>query len=146
MKVDFFGKAEGGEFVHESPKLFAQHMAQLEEKGKRLVMSIKPFRKPRSTGVDGGPNQNGYYWAVIVRMVGDEIGEADQEIVHGWIQEAIGNVKVMRNGAKIPKGTSDMDTGEFEEFCSRARMWAAAPGNVCEAGLFIPLPNEADYE
>lgn len=146
-EITFFGSAnEEGEFVHEAPDLFKRDMERLSERAKRLVMKVKEVRKTRSVGGKGEGNQNGYYWAVIVRMIADEIGEVDQQEVHDWLQVAVGNTKTMPNGIQIPAGTSHMDTLEAEEYYKRVRMWAAAPGNLCEAGFFIPLPNETDYE
>lgn len=147
IKQIFYGRAAAGKFLHEAPQYFERFMHALEDSDKRLEMTVKVYRKPRSTGQPGETgNQNGYYWAVPVRMIADEIGELDQDLVHEWIQLAVGNFKVMPDGHKVPKGTSDMDTSEFEDYCARVRTWAGTPGNICEAGLYIPMPHEAAYE
>jgi hypothetical protein len=146
IKQVFYGKSSDGMFEHEAPDYFERFMRALEESGKRLEMTVKVYRRPRSTGKDGEGNQNGYYWAVPVRMIADEIGELDQDLVHEWIQLAVGNFRVMPDGHKVALGTKEMNTVEFEEYCARVRTWAGTPGAIVESGMYIPAPNEVEYE
>jgi hypothetical protein len=39
------------------------------------------------------------------------------------------------------RSTSDLSTIEFEEYCSKIRMWASK-----ELGVYIPSPNEPDLD
>ena len=138
----FFGSAFQGRFVHKDPDAFDEYIRQFED-GKEMQIEIKPFSKVRTSGLPGEPtNFNGYYWAVVVRMVADEMGELDQDYVHGLLQIAVGNFKVSPSGDKIPLGTKKMSGANFSDYCMRARMWANIPGNLTQHGIFIPQPHE----
>ncbi len=114
--------------------------------GTEIEVSPRKKFKRRTSGQKGEATDfNGYYWGVIVRMIADEkgeIGESAYNEIHQWIQINIGNFKEMHDGTKVAKETSNMSGGDFAEMCSRARMWANIPGNVCEYGLYIPEPYE----
>ena len=82
-------------------------------------------------------------------MIADERGEIGEKAyndIHQWIQINIGNFREMPGGIKVANETSNMSGGDFDEMCSRARMWANIPGNVCEYGLYIPEPYEQALE
>jgi hypothetical protein len=146
FKSKFYAIIKNGQLIQRDPELFGQHLAKFEE-GQEVEMTLEKKYKRRSSGLPGeAANFNGYYWAVIVRMIADEMGEFDQDLVHYWIQLEVGNFKTMRNGARVPKGTNRMSGGEFADYCSRVRMWAATPGNICDKGISIPEPHEVEYE
>lgn len=142
----FYGqKGESGEFEHAHPDDFARHM-ELFEVGDELELTVKKRSKRRTQGAPGeGTNQNGYLWGVLIRSIADEIGELDQDVVYAWVLVAVGHFKVMPDGTKIALGTSDLEAGPFQELCKRIQIWAATPGNVCEKGLYLPDPHEAEY-
>ena len=138
-KAILFGKASRGQFVMDyKDKEIKKKFLLTYEKDTPLVMEIKKYSKLRTSGrPDEETNFNGYYWGIIIRMVADEMGELDQEYIHGIIQIATGNYRPDNIGNKIPLGTSKMSGGEFSEYCSRARMWASK-----ELGIYIPEPYE----
>lgn len=109
-----------------------------------MEVTVSRKYKRRSSGQgDETTNFNGYYWAVIVRMVSDQMGELDDDYTHNLIQIETGNIR--RSTGKgfnvdVPKGTKEMSGGEFAEYCSRARMWASK-----ELGLNIPEPNQIEW-
>ncbi len=147
----FFGKLELGKFLFnqgEREKL-NDYLKKYPE-GKELEMTVKAKYKKRTSGqLDEETNFNGYYWGVIVDMIGKELGyftKEELETIHDWIQINVGNVKIMPNKDVVPAGTSLMSGGQFAEYTSKARMWASQPGNVCEMGMYIPEPNEADFD
>lgn len=142
-KAIFYGKALRGKFIMEyKDKEIMRNFLLTYEKDTPLVMEIKKYSKLRTSGKDGEEtNFNGYYWGIIVRMVADEMGELDQEYIHGIIQIGTGNYRPDNLGNKIPLGTSKMSGGEFAEYCSRARMWANK-----ELGIYIPEPYEGLQE
>ena len=138
----FYGKAVNNKFVFDKRSDFDFYMEKFKD-NTPLEMTVKRKYKQRTSGkYDEETNFNGYYWSVLVAMVADEIGEADRQCVHDWIQVAIGNIKRMPDGREVAGNTSDMTGGEFAEMCQRARYWAATPRNICEMGLIIPEPNE----
>lgn len=139
----FFGKINQGKIVYDDAKDFYQYIAAKFKDDTEVEITVKKKFKRRTSGLPGEETDfNGYYWAVIVRMVADEIGEVDQEKVHDWIQIAVGNTKVMRDGTRIPAGTSDLSGAEFSDYCSRARMWA---GNQEGLNIYIPEPYETTW-
>jgi hypothetical protein len=96
-------------------------------------------------------NQNGYYWAVIVKMIGDEIGEILPENTHKMLAgQVLGYDTVTVKEFdfehwrafkeveyRVPKSTSLLSTAEFEDYALRCRVFANE-----FLGLSIPLPNE----
>lgn len=143
IKPKFFGKILNGELIQDDSESFQKYLATHFE-GKEIEMTVGPKYKRRTQGDPGEEtNFNGYYWAVVVRMIADEMGEWDQDVVHDYIQMAVGNVRVMKNGIKLPAGTKEMSGVEFAEYCSKVRTWANSPD---ELNLYIPEPHECDYE
>jgi len=146
IKQKFYGIIKNGQIIWNDSEYFAQHILKFKD-GQEVEMTLEKKHKRRSSGLPGeAANFNGYYWAVVVRIIADEMGEFDQDLVHHWIQLEVGNFQTMKNGTRVPLGTSKMSSGEFAEYCSRVRMWAATPGNVCDKGCYIPEPNEVEYE
>lgn len=145
----FYGTIKQGKIEHQDPEKFNNFVTFAFKEEQEVEIVVKKKFKKRTSGQPGEETDfNGYYWAVIVRMVADEMGEIDQDFVHDLIQMETGNFKVAKVGGreiKLAKGTSDMSGGEFAEYCSRARIWAGTPGNICDAGMFIPQPHEANY-
>lgn len=143
----FYGTIKNGRIEHQVPEMFQNYITFNFKEGQDVEITVKKKFKKRTSGQPWEEtNFNGYYWAVVVRMVADEIGELNQEVVHGYIQVGAGNYTQMRSGDRIPKGTSDMSGADFAEYCMRARMWAGTPGNICDAGIFIPQPHEIERE
>jgi len=57
------------------------------ENGQEMEISIKKKFKKRTSGQPGEfTNFNGYYWAVIVRKLADELGYEDDNDVHNLLQ------------------------------------------------------------
>lgn len=107
-----------------------------------MEMTISRKYKRRTAGLPGEKtNFNGYWWAVIIRMISDEMGELDDDYTHNLIQVEIGNVKMTKDGHPVPAGTKHLSGGEFADLCSRARMWASK-----ELSLSVPEPNECEYD
>ena len=142
----FFATIEQGKVKHADPQAFQTYVISKFKEGQEVEITIKKKYKKRTSGQPWELTDfNGYYWYCIVRPIADEIGEIDQEAVHGWIQIGAGNFKEVK-GKKIPLGTSEMSGGKFAEYCSRARIWAGTPGEITEKGIYLPEPHEAEYE
>jgi len=147
LKPKFYATIKNGKIVFEDDEQrnFDIHLLKFAE-GAEIEMTVAKKYKRRTQGAPGEEtNFNGYLWAVVYKIIGDEIGEMDLNDIHYWSQINIGNVKGMPDGSVLPKGTSEMSGGEFAEYCSKVRMWANTPGNICDKGLFIPEPNECEY-
>lgn len=141
IKAKFYGIARNGRFVPANPERIAEYLRGYQD-GQELEIAVSKKYKRRTSGQpDELTNFNGYYHAVIVKMVAEQIGELDLDYVHHWIQMKAGNTKQMPDGTVLPKGTRYLSGGEFAEFCSKARMWANQ-----YLGLIIPEPNEIIHE
>lgn len=139
IKPKFYATAEAGRIAWTDREAVSRYMAKFAP-GTELELTIcKKYRRRTSGKPDEETNFNGYLWAVPIRMIADEIGEENDEIVHQWIQLAVGNVKVMKDGTKVPAGTRDMSGAEFADYCARIRIWAA---NFLK--MNIPEPNEVE--
>lgn len=148
IKPKFKGIAHCGNFAFKKGEreMYDAYMQKFKN-GTEMEMIIgKKYKKRTSGQEDEDTNFNGYLWGVVYKIIGDEMGEVDLDYIHYWIQQKVGNVKGMKNGDVVPLGTSEMDGGDFADYCKKVRIWASAPGNVCELGLYIPEPNEAEYE
>ena len=139
MSKYFSGVVKEGEFIPHTyeQKTLDIHLGKLEGKQCRMLIT-------REHGIRSN-QQNKYLWAVVYKMIGDEIGEDDSEVIHGqmammfyckkikiWDEES-GETKE----ARIPETTSGMTTIQFEEYAEKIRRWAAQ-----FLGISIPLPNE----
>lgn len=139
MEKYFSGVVRDGEFLPHSyeQKTLDLRLAKLE--GKQVKMLLTQEFGIRSN------QQNKYLYAVPYKMIGDETGEDDLEIINSqmalmFIPEKI-KVWDEETGktiiAKIPGHVSGLNTVEFEEYAEKIRRWGAS-----FLGLNIPLPNE----
>jgi hypothetical protein len=153
IKPKFFGKIERGVFRHNDDDAFRKYMAKFGD-GQEMEMTVGPKYKRRTSGQpDELTNFNGYYWAVVVRMISDEMGEIDDNYTHNMLQMIFNKrgVTVADPVTKKPvnievqAGSKYMSGGEFADYCSKIRTWASIPGNICDAGLYIPEPNETEW-
>lgn len=147
IKRKFFGKKVNGRFTLNDRNLYEEYLAGFQE-GAELEMTLSKKFKRRTSGAPGEEtNFNGYLFGVVLKIIGEEIGEMDLDDVHYWVQMAVGNIKVMPDGTKIPAGTSEKSGGEFAEYCSKIRIWAAIPKDQGGfIGAYIPEPHEVVYE
>lgn len=153
IKPKFFGVIHNGKFFHKEPAMFTNYIEKFE--GRDMEMTVSPKYKRRTQGDPGEEtNFNGYYWAVIIRIVADTIGDEDDNAVHNMLQMLF-NKKAFttmdpetkqRINIEVPRGTKNLSGGEFADYCSKIRMWAAMPGNLSERGCYIPEPNEIEYD
>jgi hypothetical protein len=141
-----YATSRNGKAVFDSPQQYQIWMEKFKD-GTELEVVIKRKYKKRSSGQFGeGADINGYYWGVIVAMVADQIGEADRQAVHDWIQMSIGNVKRMPGGREVAGSTAEMSGGEFAEMCAKARTWAGTAFDIFgEGGLYLPSPHEGEW-
>jgi hypothetical protein len=129
------GKVEGGKLVANDPDLLKKAFRCHE--GKEIEFQVKRYRKSRTT------NQNAYYWAVIVPLIAEAMGEDDAETTHEVLKyECNYEMRTIGKGSerreiRYPLSTADLDTAAFEIYCERCRRFASE-----FFSLYIPLPNE----
>ena len=127
MDIAFMGKSEKGIVVLDDEKGFTEHIKSLD--GKFIQLVVRRYRTNRSN------NQNKYYWGVVIKILGDELGYMPDEM-HNALRW-----KFLRKGGKLEtvKSTSSLTTIEFEEYLELIRIWA-----LRDLEIAIPLPNEVD--
>lgn len=142
----FYGKKEKNRFAFDDKEAFSIYMDKFKD-GAELELTVKRKYKKRTSGAPGEEtNFNGYYWKICVAMIANEIGNADHQQVHDWVQMSIGRVKRMPDGREVAESTSELSGGEFAEMCGRVRTWAGTNEEVFgPSGFFIPEPNDISY-
>ena len=141
-KAKFYYQIINGELKLTNPDTFKTYVASL--KSKQGMMTVEPMRNVRTqkgdtSNVTGLPsNQNGYYWSVVIPILGDYHGYFPDEM-----HAAIGH-KFLRIGGTddLPKimSTAKLSRVEFENLMERIRIWA-----LTEFSVVIPPP-DSDYK
>jgi len=155
IKPKFLVQVLNGTMVFKDRPAFTNYMRKFEE-GQELEITIGPKFRRRTQGDKAAgeeTNFNGYYWAVPVRMISDEMGEIDDNVTHNLLQMLFNKRGVQtvdgtghHHNVEIPRGTKDLSGAEFAEYCSKIRMWASLPKEQGGLGVYIPEPHEAEYE
>ncbi len=122
----------GGALTFKNPRVVKQFLASMADC--EIDVTMEKHHRKRSD------RQNRYYWGVVIPAIQIEIGEENPELVHGWLQVEVGNFDTIC-GTRVPRGTSQLSTAEFEEYASRVRMFASK-----FYGVYIPDPNEGVVE
>lgn len=100
--------------------------------GTMLELEVNRMRWLRSV------EQNKYYWAIIVQMLSDYLGNTPQEMhdilkyLHNPKEMTLPSGEIVREG----ESTTKLDTKEAEAYFERIRIWAQQDLN-----FIIPLPN-----
>jgi len=134
LNLNFFGWIKKGKFYFDNKNQFDLYVGSFNDC--KAIINIKKDRAQRTSGrLEEKSNQNGYYWAVIIPILGDHFGYTPEEMHH-----AIKN-KFLRIGGsdELPKvkGSSSLNKIDWEEFTEQIRVWA-----LTEYNIKIPLPNE----
>jgi hypothetical protein len=124
----FSGEVRDGKLYFHNSGMVKTYLASIAGE---VDITIAKHRKSRSE------RENRYYWGVVIPILQMHIGEENKEVVHEWVQIAVGHVQMMPVGIQVPFGTKNLTTEEFEAYATKVRMWASK-----ELGVYIPLPNE----
>ena len=113
-----------------APIYYARRLLKETKKPIRIVIVKK--KKRRSL------NQNSYYWGVVLKVIGDELGyfpeEMHQCLATMFLKRII---KIGEECIETYRSTAKLKTGEFEDYLQKIRIFASS-----ELGIFVPLPNE----
>lgn len=108
---------------------FFVYISKLE--GKRFELTIQEERRSRT------PDQNAYYQAVVVRVLGNHLGYEDDEM-HEELKFKFNPKRSKVDPGVIYGGsTKDMSTKEFGEYLDKIIRWAAT-----EHRVYIPEAGE----
>lgn len=138
LKKKYKAKVEGGKLIIRENDVFEMDLTRFE--GKDIIITIGKEISQRSV------QQNRYYWGVIIKMLCEYTGHSDNEMHElmksNFLKEHL-DIKV---GDKIErytiiKSTAAQNKAEWEEYMEKIRQFASE-----KFQLYIPLPNEVDYE
>ena len=128
MNPIFQGKVDGEcQVVFDNRTAFDGYLTTLS--GQRVEVIIRKPKTSRST------LQNSYYWSVVVELLANELGY-DKDELHEILKYKFLQSNAM--GMPYIKSTTKLSTGEFEEYLSKIKRWAAEFLHIV-----IPDPNEA---
>lgn len=142
--------SEDGKVLIEDRERFDKH-ARNYAGNENMAIILKPYRKPRSR------QEEKYYHAVPKVMVAEAM-DIEPEEAHEFLCKLFLTVeeKAVVNGKEVrytrTKSTTELDDKQYREFWQRVIKWASLPtqdyGLDVNSGLelYIPEPNEADYE
>ena len=139
-------KVENRVVVFQDREAFDMHLVPLE--GKEMHLILKRITKDRSR------QEEKFYHAVVVRMVAEEMSIVDQE-AHELLKKMF-----LVTEARTPSGlrynrvlsTTELNDRAYRKFWEDCIRWAALPTKEeglnpdSGLGLYIPYPNEVDYE
>jgi hypothetical protein len=113
-------------------KIIDAKFRQME--GKDVRITVSKAERPRSNP------QNRFYWGCVLTMIAAETGHTTEELHEAFKAMLLPRCQVTVAGreVEIAKSTTDLSTGEMEDYLERVRAFAAT-----ELGMTIPLPNEA---
>jgi hypothetical protein len=132
----YTGKVKQGKFIPDDPSAFVKAFCRKD--GTRMVVTAKQLVPKRSN------NQNAYWWAVVVALFQDELGERDSYAAHHIILEALGHydeMEIRGRKFKIIRETKDLGTDDFAKLIDGAGQLFAEWFNG-----FIPEPNSAQAQ
>lgn len=115
--------------------LFRIHLSRF--RGREIELVVGPKTRPNSR------KQQKYYFAVVVKMIAQEIGESldrAEEILDDkfWSEDV--DVRGQACRVRVSKKLGAMTTVDYEERVQRVREWAHDFLN-----MQIPLPNEIEF-
>src|SRR3990167_5182651 len=98
----------------------------------RVLITIEYVRDKRST------QQNKYYFGVLVKMLGDELGYSTDEMHQALKWQFL----KVHHDDKLPtvRSTTDLSIEEFSDYCERIKHFAATELNVV-----LPDPDQKDW-
>lgn len=132
--------------VFEDRDRFDEYLIPLE--GKTMDLVIKKPVEPRSR------KEEKYYHSVVKPMVAEEMSiepEEAHEFLRGLLLRVEENHEKYGRYERV-KSTTELNKQEYQEYWRRVIKWAALPtkdyglGLDSGLGLYIPDPNECDYD
>ena len=125
---------KNGNVTYQNKELFDDHMLSYE--GKTVVITVGEQKKRRSL------NLNSYYWAVVVKLLSDETGY-DKDEMHEVLKSMFLRTRYQIKGVWVDstKSTTKLTHKEMSEFIEEVKRFASTT-----LGVYIPDPNEVDYE
>ena len=123
-----------GKITFQNREQFDKDLSSNE--GKNVYITIREQKNRRSL------NLNSYYWAVVVRLVSAETGY-DKEETHEVLKSMFLRTRYQIKGIWVDgmKSTTKLSNQEMNEYIEEVKRFASS-----SLGLYIPDPNEVEYE
>ncbi|WP_333664731.1 hypothetical protein [Desulfobacter postgatei] len=96
---------------------------------------INAIPKKKETRSD---KQNRYYWGVVLKIIGDDLGYSTDEI-HQLMQREF--LKYENKENVFFRSTTTLNTKEMETYLENIRRFA-----ILNLGIYVPLPNETEFQ
>lgn len=122
------------------PFIYQEWISDLKKNDKEdVIITIKKAHKRTS-------RQNKYYFGVLIPLIAKNFVESgyclninSTEVAHEFFKQLLLSETIVIDNVetKVAKSTTDLSTGEFEEYLSSVREYCSD-----KFGLFLPLPNE----
>lgn len=128
----FTGIVTNGQLEIEDKEKLSKYLRGIEGK---VSIIIKRYRDR----LDRSNNQNKYYWSVPVDLIAEYTGYTPDET-----HEALRMMFLRKYDDRIMpsiRSTTELSTVEFEDYMKQIRQWASM-----DLQLYIPLPNETEYD
>ena len=125
---------KNGKVTFQDRERFDNHLLNYE--GKTVVVTVREQKERRSL------NLNSYYWAVIVKLLSEETGYNKDEM-HEVLKSMFLRTKYQIKGIWIhsTKSTTKLTNEEMQAYIEECKSFASTT-----LGLYIPDPNEVEYE
>lgn len=134
-KTTAYGSIKNGKLTLANRKRFEQDCREFKDGPIELTIKKKNRRSN---------NQNAWYWGCVIeeiRIRMNDLGNRfDADTVHSFLKGKFNTVQVIdKEGVLIgdlPGSTTEMNKGEFSEYCDKIVQWAAEFLEIS-----IPAPN-----
>jgi hypothetical protein len=125
---------KNGKITFQDREQFDKDLSNNE--GKNVYITIREQKNRRSL------NLNSYYWAVVVKLVSNETGY-DKEEAHEILKSMFLRTRYQIKGIWVDgmKSTTKLSNQEMTEYIEEIKRFASS-----SLGLYIPDPNEVEYE
>ena len=125
---------KNGKITFQDREQFDKDLSNNE--GMNVYITIREQKNRRSL------NLNSYYWAVVVKLVSNETGY-DKEEAHEILKSMFLRTKYQIKGIWVDgmKSTTKLSNQEMIDYIDEVKRFASS-----SLGLYIPDPNEVEYE
>jgi|TARA_R100001594_G_scaffold32785_1_gene60900 hypothetical protein len=125
---------KNGKVTFQDRERFDNHLLNYEDKA--VIITVREQKNRRSL------NLNSYYWAVVVRLLSEETGYNKDEM-HEVLKSMFLRTKYKIKGIWIhgTKSTTKLNNQEMQAYIEECKTFASTT-----LGLYIPDPNEVEYE
>lgn len=133
FRTIIFGKVENGEIVLSEPYKLRLEKRLRSLEGHEVEVALPEKRRKRSKR---SLKQNSYYWAVVIPIIMDSMGEFDEEIVHDYLRSKFLKEVVVRSFINPStkqkqevefqriRSTTELSVGDFVEYVMKIEQWA----------------------